>query len=62
MAGAAGSNIFLLTLCLGISLIFDRETHPGLGLPGGDQQGKFSASSVQWPELVWLEISSLALV
>lgn len=57
MAGAAGSNIFLLTLCLGISLIFDRERVSGL-----PDQHRFTASSVQWPELALLEVSSLALV
>ncbi|SPC61556.1 uncharacterized protein UHOD_03237 [Ustilago sp. UG-2017b] len=67
MAGAAGSNIFLLTLCLGISLIFDREhispspsyLHPSLIPPA---QHRFTASSVQWHELALLEVASLALV
>ncbi|SAM81668.1 uncharacterized protein UBRO_03237 [Ustilago bromivora] len=67
MAGAAGSNIFLLTLCLGISLIFDREhispspsyLHPSLIPPA---QHRFTTSSVQWHELALLEVASLALV
>ncbi|CBQ72442.1 conserved hypothetical protein [Sporisorium reilianum SRZ2] len=61
MAGAAGSNIFLLTLCLGISLIFDHErTIPSL-VPLQEEH-RFAASSVQWPELALLEVASLSLV
>ncbi len=61
MAGAAGSNIFLLTLCLGVSLIFDRDRiYPSTAaLP---DQHRFAASSVQWPEFVLLEAASLSLV
>ncbi|PWY99897.1 hypothetical protein BCV70DRAFT_162073 [Testicularia cyperi] len=69
MAGAAGSNVFLLTLCLGVSLIFDRAAH---GLPnttsvGADQApysaySAYSATSVRWQELALLEAASLALV
>lgn len=68
MAGAAGSNIFLLTLCLGISLIFDRERisppsppHVHAALLPPDQH-RFMASSVQWQELALLEVASLSLV
>ena len=57
MAGAAGSNIFLLTLCLGISLIFDRD-HVSVS----QDQHRFTASSVQWQELALLEVASLSLV
>lgn len=62
LAGAAGSNIFLLTLCLGISLLFDREhaTTPSIGTL--QDQHRFTASSVQWQELVLLEVASLSLV
>ena len=57
MAGAAGSNIFLLTLCLGISLLFDRD-HASPTTP----QHQFAASSVQWQELALLQVASLSLV
>lgn len=60
MAGAAGSNIFLLTLCLGISLIFDRDHFSAS--PQQGEQHRFTASSVQWQELVLLEVASLSLV
>ncbi|TKY86489.1 hypothetical protein EX895_004638 [Sporisorium graminicola] len=61
MAGAAGSNIFLLTLCLGISLIFDRERVVP-SLVGVREEHRFAASSVQWQELALLEVASLSLV
>ncbi|EST08424.1 Sodium/calcium exchanger membrane region [Kalmanozyma brasiliensis GHG001] len=63
MAGAAGSNIFLLTLCLGVSLIFD---HDRVSVPASiatlPDQHRFAASSVQWQEFVLLEVASLSLV
>ncbi|SNX84655.1 uncharacterized protein MEPE_03364 [Melanopsichium pennsylvanicum] len=58
MAGAAGSNIFLLTLCLGISLVFDRQRASA----SPKDQHRFTASSVQWQELALLEVASLSLV
>ncbi|CDU25772.1 uncharacterized protein SPSC_05943 [Sporisorium scitamineum] len=61
MAGAAGSNIFLLTLCLGISLIFDRE-HIATPLIATQSEHRFAASSVQWQELALLEVASFSLV
>lgn len=59
MAGAAGSNIFLLTLCLGVSLIFDRGHVSRSTL---QNPHRFAASTVQWQELALLETASLALV
>ncbi|EPQ29469.1 uncharacterized protein PFL1_03224 [Pseudozyma flocculosa PF-1] len=65
MAGAAGSNIFLLTLCLGVSLIFDRGAGGLPTLPiatAAPGPSPSSANSVRWEELALLEASSAALV
>lgn len=67
MAGAAGSNVFLLTLCLGVSLIFDKAaqavpTIPSPGTFSALDRGSYSASTVKWQELVLLEVASLSLV
>lgn len=67
MAAATGSNIFLLTLCLGISLLFDRD-HPSPNpllqptSPPHSHHHPLAASSVQWQELALLEVASLFLV
>ncbi|KAJ9475079.1 hypothetical protein PHBOTO_006641 [Pseudozyma hubeiensis] len=65
MAGAAGSNIFLLTLCLGVSLISDKASplsSPSQLLSALQDQSRFAASSVRWEELALLETASLSLV
>ncbi len=65
MAAATGSNIFLLTLCLGISLLFDRDhpsPSPSIQSTSPPHSHPLAASSVRWQELALLEVASLFLV
>ncbi|KAN0064667.1 hypothetical protein ACQY0O_002297 [Thecaphora frezii] len=62
MAAAAGSNIFLLTLCLGVSLLCDTRGGPSDLTPLATAETHSSVSSILGAELALLEASSAALV